>query len=227
MGKIRKSSIALAAVVGAGGLFLSDHFSTTAPGTYLSRAEAVIGRPLTPLSVAGVARRTTRRAVAAGAIGYGAYAVGRYGYPYNYAYTNDSSSYPYSDYGSSYPNNYGYTNYGSNYPYSNYGYANYGSNYPYNYGYRGAIAASRPWYGYGRAGYDYGSSYYGYNPGYSTGDSTGTDYDLGYYGWYPGYSTSYSTSGGQDAAYCAQRFRSYDPGSGTYLGYDGQRHPCP
>ena len=28
-------------------------------------------------------------------------------------------------------------------------------------------------------------------------------------------------------AYCARRFKSYDPGSGTYLGYDGLRHPCP
>ncbi|MGJ5045099.1 MULTISPECIES: BA14K family protein [unclassified Bradyrhizobium] len=28
-------------------------------------------------------------------------------------------------------------------------------------------------------------------------------------------------------AYCAQRFRSYDPGSGTYLGNDGLRHSCP
>jgi len=28
-------------------------------------------------------------------------------------------------------------------------------------------------------------------------------------------------------AYCMQRFRSYDPASGTYLGYDGLRHPCP
>lgn len=27
--------------------------------------------------------------------------------------------------------------------------------------------------------------------------------------------------------YCSQRFRSYDPASGTYLGYDGMRHPCP
>ena len=27
--------------------------------------------------------------------------------------------------------------------------------------------------------------------------------------------------------YCMQRFKSYDPGSGTYLGYDGYRHPCP
>ena len=26
--------------------------------------------------------------------------------------------------------------------------------------------------------------------------------------------------------YCARRFRSYDPSSGTYLGYDGQRHYC-
>ncbi|MHB0771307.1 BA14K family protein [Bradyrhizobium sp. 5.13L] len=29
------------------------------------------------------------------------------------------------------------------------------------------------------------------------------------------------------ASYCAQRYRSYDPGSGTYLGHDGLRHPCP
>lgn len=28
-------------------------------------------------------------------------------------------------------------------------------------------------------------------------------------------------------AYCADRYRSYDPSSGTYLGYDGQEHACP
>ena len=28
-------------------------------------------------------------------------------------------------------------------------------------------------------------------------------------------------------AYCSQRFRSYDPVSGTYVGYDGIRRPCP
>lgn len=32
---------------------------------------------------------------------------------------------------------------------------------------------------------------------------------------------------GDDVAYCMQRFKSYDPRSGTYLGYDGLRHPCP
>ena len=30
-----------------------------------------------------------------------------------------------------------------------------------------------------------------------------------------------------EVAYCSQRFKSYDPASGTYLGYDGLRHPCP
>ena len=27
--------------------------------------------------------------------------------------------------------------------------------------------------------------------------------------------------------YCMRRYRSYDPRSGTYVGYDGYRHPCP
>jgi hypothetical protein len=47
--------------------------------SFISEAQAVIGRPLTPMSYAGVARRTTRRAVAVGtaAGAYGAY--GAYG----------------------------------------------------------------------------------------------------------------------------------------------------
>ena len=33
---------------------------------------------------------------------------------------------------------------------------------------------------------------------------------------------------GDDAvSYCMSRFRSYDPASGTYMGYDGYRHACP
>lgn len=32
---------------------------------------------------------------------------------------------------------------------------------------------------------------------------------------------------GNAVTYCLQRFQSYDPRSGTYLGYDGYRHPCP
>jgi hypothetical protein len=47
----------------------------------LSVAEARVGRPLTPMSYAGVARRTTRRAVAAGAaVGAAGVAAGTYYY---------------------------------------------------------------------------------------------------------------------------------------------------
>jgi BA14K-like protein len=38
---------------------------------------------------------------------------------------------------------------------------------------------------------------------------------------------AYEYDGGRDAAYCQQRFRSYDAASGTYMGYDGMRHSCP
>ena len=42
----------------------------------IESAQARVGRPLTPVSVAGVARRQNRRA----AYGYGGYGYGRYGY---------------------------------------------------------------------------------------------------------------------------------------------------
>jgi hypothetical protein len=32
---------------------------------------------------------------------------------------------------------------------------------------------------------------------------------------------------GNPVAYCSARYKSYDPASGTFLGYDGVRHPCP
>lgn len=76
----RKSAIlVLTATVAAGGLFVNENdWFVFGP---VSSAEARIGRPLTPMSYAGVARRTTRRAVAVGAVGvagaaaYGAYAA--------------------------------------------------------------------------------------------------------------------------------------------------------
>lgn len=38
-----------------------------------------------------------------------------------------------------------------------------------------------------------------------------------------------ANAGGYDAndRYCAQRYRSYDPVSNTFVGYDGRRHFCP
>lgn len=32
---------------------------------------------------------------------------------------------------------------------------------------------------------------------------------------------------GRSVRWCEQHYRSYDPRSGTYMGYDGHRHPCP
>jgi hypothetical protein len=81
----------------------------------------------------------------------------------------------------------------------------------------------------------------GFWPGVAAGAAVGA---LGSYAYYGGpyyddgyYDDSYydqgpavavvPDGGGDAAGYCAQRFRSYDPASGTYLGYDGQRHPCP
>jgi hypothetical protein len=49
-------------------------------------------------------------------------------------------------------------------------------------------------------------------------------YGPGYYGPPP---VAYGPPPGDAIAYCMQQFRSYDPRSGTYLGYDGFRHPCP
>jgi hypothetical protein len=51
----------LAGLVGAICLALSDSPATRGANGFVSRAEARVGRPLTPVSVAGVARRTARR----------------------------------------------------------------------------------------------------------------------------------------------------------------------
>ena len=62
----------------------------------------------------------------------------------------------------------------------------------------GAIAA--PYY--------YGSPYY-YGPRYAP---------------VPAYAPPPEDDG---VAYCMQRYRSYDPNTGTFLGNDGRRHSCP
>jgi hypothetical protein len=35
------------------------------------------------------------------------------------------------------------------------------------------------------------------------------------------------SSANEGSASCAQRFHSFDPATGTYIGRDGARHPCP
>ena len=85
----------------------------------------------------------------------------------------------------------------------------------------------------------YGHRHGGFWPGVAAGATIGA---LGSYAYYGGgyydpyyYDDGYYDDGavvavgpgGDDSvAYCQQRFKSYDPASGTYLGYDGRRHPC-
>ena len=51
----------LAGMIGVGGLELGDQLSIPGFHSLIVSAEAVVGRPLTPVSVAGVGRRTARR----------------------------------------------------------------------------------------------------------------------------------------------------------------------
>lgn len=82
-----------------------------------------------------------------------------------------------------------------------------------------AIAAGDYGYGYGPdyygAGYAYGPDYYSDSYAYDAGPTVAFEQPVP------------AEGPGGDVSYCAQRYRSYDPASGTYLGYDGLRHPCP
>jgi len=63
MNKSVKTLVLLAAAVAVGGAgFLwNGDIATSNKSGFVTEAQAIIGRPLTPLSYAGVARRTVRR----------------------------------------------------------------------------------------------------------------------------------------------------------------------
>lgn len=57
----RVKILLIAAAVGFSGLEVSEQLSVPLADSIIATAEARVGRPLTPVSVAGVARRTVRR----------------------------------------------------------------------------------------------------------------------------------------------------------------------
>jgi len=65
--------LSVATIVGGAALSWNGQLPLDSQSSIMSSAEARIGRPLTPMSYAGVARRTTRRAVAVGAVAGAAY----------------------------------------------------------------------------------------------------------------------------------------------------------
>lgn len=82
-----------------------------------------------------------------------------------------------------------------------------------NWGFVGGVAAGAAIGGALAAPYYAGDPYYAndYYDDYGAGAVTGV----------------VPAGGGDDVAYCMQSYSSYDPASGTYLGYDGLRYPCP
>lgn len=71
-------------------------------------------------------------------------------------------------------------------------------------------------YGYGHR--HYGGRYYGNGAAALGGLAAGAII---------GGAIANSNARADTEGYCSQRYKSYDPASGTYLGYDGNRHPCP
>jgi hypothetical protein len=67
--------LSIATILGGGALFWGGQSPLEGRSSLVSSAEARVGRPLTPMSYAGVARRTTRRVVAVGAVTAGAAVV--------------------------------------------------------------------------------------------------------------------------------------------------------
>ena len=78
MSVVRRTTLGLAATFTAVAALVWNGGVPRSPAEFLNKAEARVGRPLTPMSYAGVARRTTRRAAAVGAAG--AAAAGAYYY---------------------------------------------------------------------------------------------------------------------------------------------------
>jgi hypothetical protein len=74
MKKIGLKRVTLAAAVVVCGVSGSIDWTSEGLSYSVETAQARVGRPLTPVSVAGVARRTTRRAVVGGAVVGGAVA---------------------------------------------------------------------------------------------------------------------------------------------------------
>jgi hypothetical protein len=73
--------LSIATLLAGVALVWSGNLPLNTKSSFVSSAEAIIGRPLTPLSYAGVARRTTARAVGVGVAAGAVYGGAVYGAP--------------------------------------------------------------------------------------------------------------------------------------------------
>jgi hypothetical protein len=90
-----------------------------------------------------------------------------------------------------------------------------GPGYAPGYGYDGSRPYPQEQQEQGQGGYGYGGGYIEQAPPAGPiyeGRSVGQDPAMG---------------AGDQVAWCEGHYKSYNPETGTYLGFDGMRHPCP
>jgi hypothetical protein len=138
---------------------------------------------------------------------------------------NDELGYepePYYEQNWSYPAPYSY--YGQNWSYPTPYY--YGQNWTYD---------NSGWNGYNNGGYNntwFDGRTYRSDPRQGGEDIAADAASVPFRGYANEYGGSYAQMGGRESvsmsgqASCEQRFKSYDPASGTYRGRDGKRHAC-
>ncbi len=83
------------------------------------------------------------------------------------------------------------------------------------------------YYGGYRRGYGYGGYRRGYGRGGGNGALIGGLIGGAIIGGAIAAGAASNAQAQQNANYCAERYRSYDPQSGTYLNNDGNRYACP
>jgi hypothetical protein len=83
------------------------------------------------------------------------------------------------------------------------------------------------WRGQGSAGACGGTWVAQRLSGMQTAEAPGMDMSMPMRMQRPIYNFAPAGMGPPAAATCAVRFRSYDPATGTFMGFDGMRHPCP
>lgn len=77
--------------------------------------------------------------------------------------------------------------------------------------------------GFGDGGGGHGFGDRGFGRGY---DGFGGWWDAWGPDYYPYYYGDHAANNDANVASCEARYRSYNPATGTYLGYDGHRHYC-
>jgi hypothetical protein len=91
----------------------------------------------------------------------------------------------------------------------------------------GGFAGPRHFHGHRHYYYHGGRRYYGYGYGYDDYNYGGAAVAAGIIGLAAGAIAAGAINNSRGVGYCERHFRSYNPRTGLYKGFDGRFHPCP